>query len=125
MLLAYLAGPYSGDVAENIYKAREAAVKLWDMGYAVLCPHLNTANFDVSCQRATYEDFMQGDLIMVSRCDLVIMLPGWESSPGARRERDFAVMKGMRVLELENALKEDVFNRAMEALTPMMAVNSV
>jgi hypothetical protein len=52
------------------------------MGYAVLCPHANTAFMDFGCD----EVFLDGDLEILRRCDLVVVAPGWESSEGTRAE---------------------------------------
>ena len=47
MKLAYIIGPYRADtiyqIKKNIEKAEETALKYWKKGYAVICPHLNTA----------------------------------------------------------------------------------
>ena len=93
-MLIYTAGPYSqtagvGTVEENIQQAREIAVKLWDMGYTVLCPHLNTAGFE-TLTTLSNKDFVDRDLEMVERCDAIVMMPGWESSLGAVRELEHA-----------------------------------
>lgn len=93
-LLVYVSGPYSehagtGTVAENIERAKAVCVQLWNEGYAVICPHTNTAHFnDVST--ATYEDYIEGDLLMVERSDAIVMMEGWERSSGAVRELDHA-----------------------------------
>ena len=98
-MLVYLAGPYSGDVEANIEAARQVAVELWDKGYYVLCPHMNSAFFDRYCKKATWDAFMLGYLTMLHRCDAVVMLPGWRGSRGARIERSFADNRGVPVYE--------------------------
>ena len=87
--VAYVAGPYSGDVDANIRAARQVAIKLWEMGYAVITPHLNTAHMEQDSQ-VSYEQFVRGDLAIIHKCDLVVLLPGWQNSPGACREERFA-----------------------------------
>jgi hypothetical protein len=93
-MLIYTAGPYSqtagvGTVEENIQKAKEVAVELWNMGYTVLCPHLNTAGFE-TLTTLSNKDFVDRDLEMVEVCDAIVMMPGWESSLGAVRELEHA-----------------------------------
>lgn len=88
-MLIYVAGKYSGEVDTNIAEARKVALALWDAGHAVICPHLNTAHFEQDC-RATYEQYLEGDLNMVARVDALVMVPGWEESKGARGEHDYA-----------------------------------
>ena len=84
MKLVYLAGPYRGKSKFkplnwlqrqiNIYRARRAAV---------LCPHLNTSNFDGLCDDQV---FLDGTIEMMRRCDLVIVLPSWNKSTGSKAE---------------------------------------
>jgi hypothetical protein len=97
-MLIYLAGKYSGDIAENIQRAREVAIELWQKGYAVICPHLNTANFEEDCKCA-YDDYIKGDLQIVSRVDAVVLLPGWQDSNGAKLEAVHAKQHGIPVTE--------------------------
>ena len=93
MKLVYLAGPYRGKSKFkplnwlqrqiNIYRARRAAEQLWVAGFAVLCPHLNTSNFDGLCDDQV---FIDGTIEMMRRCDLVIALPSWNKSTGSKAE---------------------------------------
>jgi hypothetical protein len=92
----YLSGRYSGDIHKNIRAAREVAVQLWGEGYPVVCPHLNTAHFEVDCS-AKYDDYIAGDLFILNGCDGVVMLPGWEDSKGARIEKEHAEALGIPV----------------------------
>ena len=95
-MIIYTAGPYSGDVDKNIAEARKWAIKLWEGGHAVICPHLNTAHMEKDC-KASYEDYIAGDLKMVARCDAIFMLPGWEESKGAQIEHDYAKEQGIPI----------------------------
>lgn len=94
MGLLYISGPYSAghgrSVEDNIIAARKVAVELWEDGHAVICPHLNTAHFEDDC-KATYDDYICGDLLIVEHCDAIIMLPTWEQSRGAIAEHQLAV----------------------------------
>lgn len=91
-MLAYLAGPYRAKngrtVEENIATAREYAVKFWAAGIPTICPHLNTAHMEHD--GVPDDHFLVGDLEMVRRCDLVVLLPGWEESEGALSEYELA-----------------------------------
>jgi hypothetical protein len=96
-MIAYVSGKYTtGDIPSNIAHARRIAIKLWELGYAVFCPHLNTSHFELDC-KATYDDFIKGDLEIVERCDLIVMLSGWKDSPGAIRERQTALEVGIPI----------------------------
>lgn len=99
-MLIYTAGPYSTDtddgITANIEAARKVAIEVWEAGHTALTPHLNTFHFERDC-KATYEQYMSGDLDMVSRCDAVLMLPGWEGSKGACMEYEYANSLGIPV----------------------------
>lgn len=78
----------------NIAIARNLALKLWHMGFATICPGMNTWGFDGSAPDNVWLD---GDLAMVERCDAVVMAPNWVTSLGARGEREHAKKKGIPV----------------------------
>jgi len=101
MKLAYISGKYSDPrgpafVDLNIRQAAEIAMQLWSLGIAVICPHTNTAHFDGA---ADYEGFIEGDLVMVDRCDLMVMVPNWKTSKGAKIERQRAINRITPVFE--------------------------
>jgi len=100
MKLAYVAGPYrasteSGVVA-NIRAAEAVAVDLWQKGYAVICPHKNTALFG---GLAPDDVWLKGDLVMMERCDFVVLVPGWQFSSGTQAEVKRARERGIPVYE--------------------------
>ena len=100
MYLVYLAGKYSvGNRDENIEAASRVAAQLWDMGYAVLCPHMNSARLDDACRVADYEDFLAGGLRMLSGCDILFLMPGWRDSPGSLVERLMARAHDIPIVE--------------------------
>jgi len=90
MKIIYVAGPYraptENEVFENIMRARAAAHKLWEKGWAVVCPHTNSM-FMGGLDGRSDEAFIKGDLELVRRCDAIFMLEGWANSQGARKER--------------------------------------
>jgi hypothetical protein len=98
MKVAYVAGPYRAPTEtglfRNILSARQVAIRLWQAGYSVVCPHSNTAFMG---GEVPDETFLAGDLAILERCDLVVMLPGWEHSTGARGEKEHAEMRGIPV----------------------------
>lgn len=104
MKLIYVAGPYRGkthdersfnEIEANIRRAEAVAIALWDKGYGVFCPHLNTCHFEVKSS-APAELYLEADLRMLSACDAILMLPGWEQSAGACKER----FKARRILDM-------------------------
>lgn len=105
MVLVYIAGPYRSKtthgVVENIRKAEAVALKYWKQGYAVICPHLNTALLDGELPD---EVWLKGDLTILSRCDIVVMMKGWENSKGAIEEHHKAKELGITVYYEGNSL---------------------
>jgi len=99
MNIAYISGPYSNidifEISNNIAKARSLAAELWRLGYAVICPHLNTAFFPDG------PDYIGGDLEIISRLipgkDIMVMLFGWWDSEGAVKEKELAEQIGLEI----------------------------
>jgi len=89
--LAYVAGPYRAstphDIVENIRKAESVAIKYWRKGYAVICPHKNTALLDGILPDDVW---LEGSCALLARCDVCVMMQGWEQSEGARGEESMA-----------------------------------
>lgn len=105
MILVYIAGPYRSEtlhgVVENIRRAEAVAIKYWKQGYAVICPHLNTALIDGVIPD---KDILKGDLVILSRCDIVVMMKGWETSKGAIEEHHYAKSLGITIYYEGNSL---------------------
>jgi hypothetical protein len=107
MKIAYIAGPYraSGSdfgktVIENIRAAELVAIKYWRLGYAVICPHLNTAFFDGLCPDDTW---IRGDMEFVRVCDVMVMMRGFQHSSGAMREYQRALTLKKEIIFDEDA----------------------
>jgi nucleoside 2-deoxyribosyltransferase len=94
MTVVYVAGPYRAPsklgILRNIYRAWRVSRDLWRKGFVVLCPHSNTFWMSEWPNKIAPEVFLDGDLALLSRCDVVLMLEGWQNSEGAIRERDYA-----------------------------------
>jgi len=99
-LLIYTAGPYRAqtpqEVDQNILTARGVAVKVWEKGHYALCPHLNANQFERLCG-VPDSQWLKGDLIMLVRCDAILMVEGWEKSTGSKQELAHAIEHGLRV----------------------------
>lgn len=107
MPLVYIAGPFRGANAwvqeKNIRDAEELALKVWQLGCAVVCPHANTRFFQGA---APDEVWLEGDLKILSRCDAILMVPTWNRSQGARAELAFAMKEGIPDLYTLTSLAE-------------------
>lgn len=87
MTVVYIAGPFRGPDAyaihQHICRAEALALKVWRLGAAAICPHLNTAHFQGALPDQVW---LEGDLAILRRCDVVLTLPDWTRSAGARAE---------------------------------------
>ena len=91
MKLLYIAAPYRAStivrIQQNICEAKLMAQYYWLKDYAVICPHLNTANFDGLLPDKT---FLHGTMLMLSKCDSIALHPHWQSSSGSIAEFEYA-----------------------------------
>ena len=99
MELAYIVGPYRSDtihgIVQNIRRAEKYAAKYWQLGYAVICPHKNTALFDGIAPDSVWLD---GDIEILKRCDTIVVTPGWENSSGSINEIKIAEQLGKNII---------------------------
>lgn len=96
----FVSGPYRAETesekAENIWHAVRVAVRLWELGWCVFCPHSNTANFD-NFSKLPPKTYLEGDIVFLKCCDAIFMLEGWEQSVGSKRELEVALELGLEV----------------------------
>uniref|UniRef100_A0A6M3LAX0 DUF4406 domain-containing protein n=1 Tax=viral metagenome TaxID=1070528 RepID=A0A6M3LAX0_9ZZZZ len=103
MKVIYVAGKYTSSsewgLYQNIHHAREVAHRLWDEGWAVICPHSNTSFFggEYANHHIDREIWIKGDLEILSRCDAIYMLNNWQKSRGAIDELKLAEELGLEV----------------------------
>lgn len=93
----YLGGKITGDehYREKFYRA---AAKLEDQGHAVMNPATLPDGFD-------YEEYMAVCFTMIDQCEVVALLPDFEDSPGALREKAYAEKTGREVMILDDSFK--------------------
>jgi hypothetical protein len=88
MKVLYVSGKYRDVrgpwyVKKNIQIAEEIAVELWQLGYAAICPHSNTAFFEGPISDPV---IIAGDCELVRRSDGLVVCPNWHTSIGTRTE---------------------------------------
>jgi hypothetical protein len=100
MKIIYVAGAFDHPdkihgVERNIISASEVALRCWAAGWSCISPHKNTSGFQHTLIK--HDVWMKGDLEILSRCDAILMLQGWEDSPGARVEEEYARIRGLEI----------------------------
>ena len=104
----YVAGAYRTNTIhgtlENIRKAEFVAIEIWKAGHVALCPHLNSRLMDGIIDD---EEFLEGDLELLKRCDGIVLVPGWSISQGAIKEKDFAIKNNISICKIKQLSKEE------------------
>lgn len=84
----YISGPMTGRTKQEIDRAfNDAASLLKSKGYVTVNPTL------ISELPFSYDEYMEIDLKILSYCDGIYMLKGWQDSFGAQMELQYAIMK--------------------------------
>ena len=102
--LVYVAGPYRSKdqwgVAANIQIAERHSMYLIRQGYAVFTPHKNTAHYEYyeDGETITWETWLEIDMCVLKRCDIIYMIPGWEKSRGSVAELEEAKRLGLEII---------------------------
>lgn len=96
-MIVYLSGPISGDpdFREAFAKAKQDLEA--EGVYEVINPAVLV---DLAPPGVLgYEDYMSMDEDMICKADVLVLLPGWQKSPGCNRELGFAEALGKTVYE--------------------------
>ena len=93
-MIAYLSGPMTGLPGQNYAAFAAAAERLRAQGVQVISPHEITPP---GAGPWSWAQHMRVDLAALMTCDVIVMLPGWETSRGARLEKTVAEALGLVV----------------------------
>lgn len=107
----YLAGPMSGITDFNYPAFNRAAKFLRNLGHEVVNP-AEIDNGDTSKPR---EYYLRHDLKSLLDCNAIAVLPGWQSSRGARLEMEVAAQLGLGVLDATTGRPFEAESIAAEA----------
>ena len=93
-MIAYLSGPMTGLPDLNYPAFEAAAERLRSQGVQVISPHEITPP---GAGPWSWAQHMRVDLAALLTADVIVMLPGWEGSRGARLEKAVAEALGLVV----------------------------
>ena len=90
----YISGAITGtdDYMERFAKSEK---ELTEKGYSVVNPAKVNAQLP---EDTNYEEYMKMSFCMLSMCDSIYMLRGFEKSRGAKRELEFAKSEDMEIM---------------------------
>lgn len=87
----YIAGPMRGYKDYNYPEFHKYAALLRSLGYTVI----NPAESFGGRQDLPIEVYLEHDLVLLSLCDVIVLLKGWEKSEGVRQEIEYAQKVGI------------------------------
>lgn len=91
----YISGKITGlEEKEALRIFCEAETELVNKGFIVFNPMTIEHNHDKS-----WSNYMKTDIKALMECDAIYMLPNWNTSKGAKIERQLAIDLGMKVYE--------------------------
>lgn len=93
----YLSGPMTGLKDENKSTFHEIETMIRER---FQCNVINPAWLsELMGPDRSWEHYLTVDLALVRTSSVMVLLPGWENSPGAREEAAEAVITGVRVIK--------------------------
>ena len=90
----YISGPSTGH-EDYMERFLEAEKHLEVQDYSVINPA--AVDMELPCE-LTYEEHIYLDMGMLTTCDAIYMLKGWQESRGANREYGYALGRGLKVM---------------------------
>lgn len=102
----YISGPITGvEAYHSRFDKAEKEIKRLDNTYIPINPAKLGMMFGESFE---YGEYMQLDLQMLSMCDGIYMLDGWENSRGAKIELEMAKARNMMIFYQDYNQSRDI-----------------
>lgn len=99
------------NILKNAEEARRLSVKLWNLGFAVITPHLNTAGFEKDSRvTVSWDQFIDADLSIMNVCHGIVFMNNWKESKGAKIEHEHAIKNNMVIFYEDDIGSEDMLN---------------
>jgi len=99
-LLVYLSGPitpaHGFSVKQNVQSAVDVYLDAVQRGIPAICPHLS--GLIDAAWAVPHAQWIAIDLAILDRCTHLVLLPRWETSPGAQIEVAHARLQGIPVV---------------------------
>jgi len=109
MRAIYLAGPFRAPTAwgveQNVRLAEWVGMQVAEMGVLPVIPH---SMFRYAHGTRTEQFWIDATLELLSRCDAILMLKGWESSEGSIGEHKAAEARQMSIYYSTLELRADL-----------------
>ena len=120
-VFVYLSGPITArdghSVEQNVADALAVFLACVRNNIPAFCPQL-TGAFPSAHADVHYENWIAYDFAVIDRCTHLLMLPRWETSSGAVREREYAIRRRMPIAESLFELRRMIEKRAWPAVQP-------
>ena len=91
----YIAGKYTDktmvQIEQHILDAKKIAVECANRHIKFFCPHTHTAHFGEYSLNTSWQYYMDlSEPILRNVCNVIVMVPNWEDSEGAKYELGIA-----------------------------------
>lgn len=107
-VFVYISGPmtpkHGFTIEENVAAGLRVYLDCLRNGIPAFCPHLSGA-FPSAWADVNWETWLAYDLAVIDHCTHMLMLPRWETSAGAVKERAYAESTGRVVIASIDELK--------------------
>ena len=113
-MLVYISGPMTAaegrTIEQNVADGVAVYLQVLQLGLPAFSPHLIGA-FPSAWTALSHAEWLAYDCAILDRCTHLLLMPRWETSKGARMERDYWIERGRNtpaysVLELLAICKE-------------------